>query len=349
MRKRRKIIITIIIIALLGLTFVLIKGKNGSVEVRRVDVTSGPITKTVSAAGEVKSKYQADLALPTIGVIDYISVSKGDKVVAGQILANVYNYDTKQTAKAYKDARDVALHDLNIYVESYATNVNAVGGQDEYNINVRRLEELLSKAEASYQSTLGSLDKTVIKTPINATVIDITKNEGEVIGAGSTLVKVADLANLIFEVNVDQEDFGQVLLGQKTEIVLDSYEDEIFLGKVTDLPKHVDETTDEFVVEIEINQSTQPPILLGMSGDAHIVINQANGDSSSIPFDALFDDEDGFYVWVEDNGSIKRMGVEIGLEGDVYTQINSDILDLNIVVSNSDTKLIEGMKVKIKE
>lgn len=341
--------IAFIVIALLITFFVIYsKAKPKVFEVTAVETEVITVRKTVSASGTVISKNQSNLALAAVGQLQYLAVEKGDIVAKGDLIGNVYNYDSSQSSKALRDSRDIVLRDIDIYRENYETHPNAVGGNDEYLLGLRRMDELLSKAEASYQASLGSLSKTILYAPFSGVVLDIFKDVGEVVTAGTPLVKIADLDALIFEISVDQEDFGALVLDQVVEITLDSYDGPMFFGKVSELPQYADEATEEFIIKIELDPSTEYQILLGMNGDASIIVEEEI-DAISLTFDVIYESDDGYYIWIVENGSLVKEVVEIGLEGDVYTTIITDLSGKEIIIPVEEDGLTEGGSVKYGE
>ncbi len=296
-KKRRKLIITITLILIVFGGSYLVKKSNGHIKVESVETENVVVKQTVSASGSVISENEASLAFASMGRLEGLEVKKGDKLNKGDFIAYVSNYDSSQTSQAYKDARDISKKDLEIYIESYGSNMDAVGGEDEYYLNIARLKELISKAEASYQSTLGSLNNTYLYAPFDGTIIDTYKEIGEVVSVGANVVKIADLEDLIFEIEVDQEDFGILKIGQDVEITLDSYGEHVFTGVVRELPQYADETTTEFIVRISLMQSEEMPVLLGMKGDASIIVETSGDEVVALTFDTVFKDNDQYYVW----------------------------------------------------
>lgn len=348
MKKRRNLIIGIIILGVVGF-FIYSRTKGSVAVVTPVEVEQVQVQKTVSASGTVTSVNEADLALPATGQLQYLAVEKGEEVTKGQLLANVYNYDTSQTAESLREARDVASRDVQIYIENYETNLDAAGGEDEYRLNLKRLKQLENKAEASYQAALGSLTKTLLYAPFDGTIIDVYSDVGEVVVAGSSIIKIADLTDLVFEISVDQEDFGLLEVGQKVEVTLDSYEYLTFEGTVSELPQYADETTEEFEIKISVAQTEEAPVLLGMNGDATIVVESTDGEVSSLTFDVIYENDEYFYIWTDENGTLTKEKIEIGLEGDVYTELKTNLEGKTVVIPTEENGLEEGTKVKYEE
>lgn len=340
------IILPIVVVLVVASYFFL--SKKG-VPVKEIPIKNEVVKKTVSASGTVKSWDEADLSFPTLGTVYDIAVEKGEIVKKGTYLAALNNIVESQTAQSVKDTRDVAKLDLELYIENYETNKDAVGGKDEYEIQKRKYQELLSKAEASYQAQLGSLGKTYLYAPFEGKIIDIYFEEGETAMAGSTIIKIANEDKKIFEIELDQEDFGYLKQGQDVEITLDSYENTIFEGKVLQLPSYINqERSADFILDIDLVGENKDKALIGMEGDAYIILAKTDGEVNALTFDEIkYDINDDSYVYIIENNRVIKKEIEIGLKGDIYTEIITDIKKPIIQESDAKFKIEEGTKVKL--
>ena len=332
------------------------------------------IITTVSTSGEIKSKREAELSFGVTGEIAEIYVEKGEDVTKGDLLAIQNNYSLSQSIQAYKDARDITLRDRDLFIENYETNLSGYGGMDEFEINLRKHDETVSKAEATYQSNRATLQDTYIYAPFGGQIIDLYYEESESVTLGTAVIKIADQNDLVFEITVDQEDFGLLKEDQNVDVELDAYEDVIFSGVVSELPSYANGgDSPSFTVEIkilgeeslltlveetslEVSQSSdtnklvfsENKPLLGMTGDAHIIVEETLQQSPSLFYDEIFfDEEDNPYIWVVKDGLIVKQNIEIGLAGDIYTEVKSQVQDTIIVGINDDVEIKEGYKAKI--
>ncbi|GIW69873.1 MAG: hypothetical protein KatS3mg101_0620 [Patescibacteria group bacterium] len=305
------------------------------------------ITKTVSASGEVKSKNQADLTFTSAGKISDILVKSGDVVKKGQLLAYLDSSSQSQTTQYYKDARDIALRNKELFIKERETNIRSLGGEDEYNIKIRQMDELISQAEAAYQAQVALLNNFYIYAPFDGTVVDVYKKVGETAVLGERIMTVADMNNFVFGLSIDQEDFGLVRLGQTAKINLDSYENFDFKTTVTELPVAANATSGSFYIEIPIKDAPEHPLAIGMSGDAYIDILTSDREVSSLTIDEIFYDlEDNPYVWIAENRKLKKRFIEIGLEGDIYTEVKTDVTEV-LVPAQENQKMVEGYNIRI--
>jgi len=329
------------------LWFFLLRPKQLTALVRRVPVENKVVSSSVSASGQVKAEEQANLTFMSAGKITNISIKKGDTVKQGELLAYIDGSTQYQTSQAYQDARDVALRNKDLFVEDREANITALGGEDNYNIKLRQLDELISQAEATYQAQLSVLRNSYIYAPFDGTIIDVNKKVGETAVVGETVMTLANMDKFIFEISIDQEDYGYIKLGQPAKIKLDSYGSFEFDTKVAQVPLTANAVTGVFDIEIPLSGNPEHPLAIGMSGDAYIYVLTTKTEVRALTIDEIFYDvSDEPFVWVVENGKLKQLPVELGVEGDIYTEIKTDVSEV-VVPAEENQKLTEGYTAKI--
>lgn len=340
-KKIKNILIPALIIV--GIFFYFNKKNSATALVRRVSIEDREVKRTVSSSGIVVSDKKADLSFLASGVITRIYVSENEQVKKGQLLGSVNSSVQNQTIQSYKDARDMRLRQIELFKNEKKANARMLGGNDSYNIKLREYEEALSQAEASYQAQLSLLSNYYIYAPFDGTVVKISQKEGEAATPGVPVITVADLNDIIFEVVLDQEDFSMVKEDQEVDIDLDSYKNHTFTGVVKSLSLYSDPTKGGFVVK-NVFESNGKSIKVGMTGDAYMIIDKTEDAVPSLIFNEISYNEDGDpFVWVLDGKKVKKEPIELGLEGDLYSEIKSDLKDKTILVpATEDTKIEEG-------
>jgi RND family efflux transporter MFP subunit len=346
--KNRIFQLLIIVLIILGVRWYVGRDSSKSISVRDIEIEERVVERTISATGEVMSKKEASLSFNTIGRISEISVKKGDFVEEGQFLASIDASALSQSVQALKDARDITLREKELFIETYSSKMDDYGGEDEYNIRLRQLEEAISQAEATYMAKAITVGDTYIYAPFKGIVVDKMKEEGETVLAGTTVLKIADMDDVVFEITLDQEDYGLVQKMMPATIELDAYEDKEFSGTILELPYYANgEGTSNFSIEISISGTDGKQPLIGMTGDAHIIIQKTGSSVNSLVYDEIFlDEEDNSFVWIEENGKLFKEFIETGLEGDIYTELLSRP-EKNVVVPVDDTlEVKEGYNAK---
>jgi HlyD family secretion protein len=104
--------------------------------------------------------------------------------------------------------------------------------------NLLALQHTLQSLEAEVVRCQDNLTYTEIVSPIDGIVTRVKAEVGEVAmmgtmnNAGTELLQVADLDNMLVVAQVDESDVGSVQVGQKAKIHMQTYPDKIFEGTV---------------------------------------------------------------------------------------------------------------------
>ena len=354
MNIKRKYVIWGIIILLISLGVYYFFIKEKSVLATKIDIETTTVEKSVSANGQVSSLNHAELSFGTTGRVLSINVTKDQKVQKGALLGQIDSASAYQTLQALDDTVDIAKREKDEFIIEYSNGEKRDDyGQRKYVETIRKLDEIIHQAESSYKAQLSSLSNTAIRAPFSGTIIDVTKDASESSALGERVFTIVDTDNMYFEADLEQEDFGFIREGQSVEVSLDSYEEQekFFKGTVTTIPQFIN-SDNSILIKISIEPS-DVPVLYGMNGEARIIIDNKE-NVSAVTFDQVFTDDNGDnFVWIieKENGTdrLKKKPIEVGLEGDVYTEILTDLNGYTVVIpATNDIEFKEGLKVSVE-
>ena len=109
-------------------------------------------------------------------------------------------------------------------------------------IDVKTREALLNsaivnkqKAEAHLRVLMAQLDDTVIRSPVDGTVVYQSHEEGEIVSPGQSIYTIHDLTDLWVTVDVEETLIGRIRIGMDADVVLPSMEDRVFRGRVKEI------------------------------------------------------------------------------------------------------------------
>ena len=146
-----------------------------------------------------------------------------------------------------------------------------------------------------------ALDDTLVKSPLDATIISRPVEVGQVIssptsavGGGTVLMRMADLSKVRIRAFVDEIDIGKVTVGQEVSIRVSAFREEIFSGKVSKIEPLaiVQQGVTIFPVLIDI-ENKDNLLLLGMNTDVVIQVIDAEV-AISAPTGALRTRDDAY-------------------------------------------------------
>lgn len=152
-----------------------------------------------------------------------------------------------QTGKYTVSARQADLQNAIAQVnQARATLVTAHANLTQIDIKQQDIQQAVqavqlagdavrvAKAQVDYQN--AQFAKTIIRSPISGTVLQLASQQGETLAAGlsaPTLIVVADLNRLQVDTYVDETDIAKVHLGQEADITVDAFAKRPFKGRVT--------------------------------------------------------------------------------------------------------------------
>ncbi len=199
---------------------------SGTVEVTEISVgfkIPGKVQKLFTDEGRAVKKGDR---LAVLDTAEYESL-------INQSSASVQNAEA-QFDKANKDLeRYTLLHKdgviANQQMESARTAYDVAGSQ-------------LRLYQAAQRTAEVRLRDTVILSPINGTVLRKIIDEGETVGAGATVFLLGDLEKPWVKVYVKEDRLGQVKLGQKAEVSVDSFPKKRYEGVVSYLSSEAEFT-----------------------------------------------------------------------------------------------------------
>ena len=261
------------------------------------------IVQKINASGKIQPEEAVQITSTITGWITEITVMEGDTVDPGQHLISI---DEKQIRPRYNNAKS--------QVKSSEANLKKVQAQmdrtkslfDQKLISQQELEQVeasyqiaVSQAEQANANLLSAedeLSKTRLTAPKYGIVTSITKEEGEMAVGGmfnpGVLMTIADLSRMEVEVDVNENDVVNIIVGDTTEIEIDAYPDTMFYGVVSEIAhtaQSLNMGSQQQVTnfKVKVRMITVPDkIRPGMSSTVNI-LTETIKNTISIPIQAL--------------------------------------------------------------
>jgi HlyD family secretion protein len=208
---------------------------------------------------------------------------------------------------------------------------------------IAKAEAQVAQAKASLENAEEDLRNSTIVSPIDGLVLsrDVSVGDGVssilILGSQATLVMtLGDTSEVYVQGKVDEADIGKVYLGQPARIVVESFKDKKFIGKVTRISpfgKEKDNVT-TFEVRVSISNPTGE-LKANMTANAEVILEEKK-DVLMVPEASLIYDKDR-NASVElpdpkaDNGK-KKIAVKLGISNGVKTEIVSGLNEKQQVI-----------------
>jgi RND family efflux transporter MFP subunit len=296
------------------------------------------IGATVLATGVIRPKVGAQVAVGSraSGVLEKLHVTVGDRVQAGQLLAEL---DPIEFRTQVDRAEAVLLNAVSqrVYAEEELSRLQQLvarsAATDAQLSATRRVAESARAAEreatAALEAARVQLGYTSIRAPISGVVGSVSTQEGETVAASfaaPTFVTIVDLARLEVWAYVDETDIGRIEEGQSARFTVDTWPDESFEGSVTAVRPTAElrDNVVNYVTIIAIENRSDKLLRPEMTTTVNIVLD-GRTDVPSVPNGALRRDSGGTFVLVATPSGPDRRTVEVGFRGSDFTELLSGV------------------------
>ncbi len=259
------------------------------------------------------------------------------------------------------------LDDANAKFEADQQRVNSL--QQAYRLaqigprpeEIARARGALLQAQGQLAFAQSQLDATVIRAPVDGTILERTAEKGELItaqfasaaegGPVGSVVALADLNDLQVELDIAQDDFSKLTAKQKGVVTTDAYPDRKYDGVIAEISPEANRQKATVQVKVQIrnpDEYLRPEMnatVKFLAGDKQVAGRQAGG--VFVPTAAIRDRNGKKIVLIAFDGKVAAREVRIR-----STRSNGYLVEgLNggeDVITAGPANLQEGDRIKIK-
>jgi RND family efflux transporter MFP subunit len=182
-----------------------------------------PLPLRVDGNAVVAPLHSAQIQPEVEGVVRDIYVREGQQVAAGQVIADIADWDLRAQLAQAQSKYQTALLQMN----------RALATGDGTEAGTQRVQADYWKSEVSRDQQV--LDKTQLRSPINGVVATphIENMLGKRLQYGDTFAQILDTSYAIVDVGIDDTDSSLLHTGSHAAIKLNSFPTRVFRGSVS--------------------------------------------------------------------------------------------------------------------
>ncbi len=218
--------------------------KNDQYKTEKAD--RGHITMTVTATGTVSAVTTVQVGSQVSGVISRLYADFNSHVKKGQLLAELdptpFQAQVEQRQADVTKAKVTTANAKVTYERQRrlaAAGLAADADLDAARAQYQEAAAGVQQAVASLSSSQTNLRYTKILSPIDGVVVERAYDVGQTVAASfqaPTLFQIAqDLTKMQVQADVDQSDIGRIQVGQPARFTVDSYPDQEFRGRISQI------------------------------------------------------------------------------------------------------------------
>ncbi|MGB9082977.1 MAG: biotin/lipoyl-binding protein, partial [Desulfuromonadaceae bacterium] len=237
--RTRLAVIVVVALAAVAAAVAMVRSRAVTIETTSVSLFYPTQSFTLlNSSGYVVAQRKSAVASKTTGMLEWIGVEEGSKVVAGQIIARLENKDLEasvgqaeaalQNTRALREQSRAELADAGTSFgrqkELLAAGIVSQAEYDNAEARFKRAVAATAGAEAGIATAAAALQGatvnrsySLIRAPFDAVVLTKNADVGDIItplgaaaNAKAAVVTIADLASLQVEADVSESSLAQI-------------------------------------------------------------------------------------------------------------------------------------------
>ncbi|QZY54926.1 HlyD family secretion protein [Crassaminicella profunda] len=336
---------------------------DGTGVVEKVFVKEGEIVKKGQVLAKLKSdQLENNIQLKKIQI--EIEKSKLDQMVKEgdqslsialenaklQMEEAKRNYESNKALWEARAISNTEFEKFKTAFEQAQNNFNEAdfklkNSSNQSNIAIQR--KTIETANLELKQLEKDLGKTTIKSSIDGTVTQINLKEGVAFKREDYMFYVQNFKKNEIVANISEADINKVKVEQKVKITGNSITGKTLFGKVIRIAPGTKNIAGKKQAYVEIRIALDeyiPDLRTGFS--VNLVLNTASKKNvKAVKFEAISSDIGGnkFVNVMNKDQSVRKVPVEIGVEGDVYVEIISDVVKVGdqLLMNEDYTKIQE--------
>lgn len=320
--------------------------------VRAIQAQFQGTESAVELSGEVRAKIESRLGFRVPGKIVARKVELGTVVKRGQVLMQLDPQDlllgqaqARAGLSAAESNRDLAKAELKRYQELREKNFVAQAVLDAKETAYKAAQASYEQAKAALSNQSNQAGYASLLADIDGVVTGIEAEVGQVVAAGTPVVRVAKAGDMDVVVGVPEDKINSIRQLNDIKVKLWANSGEVYAAKLRELSPIADPVTRTFVAKIALPNNAKD-VQLGMT--ANVIFGmKSEVQMVRLPLTALFQEKNVSSVWIVESGAVKLVPVQIGSTSGEDVLISSGIQAGQTVVTAGVNLLKAGQKVHI--
>lgn len=319
--------------------------------VKTQTITMGRAGSGAAYAGEVKGRYESQLAFQVGGRIASRNVELGSKVKAGDILLQLDPKDVTENVNigaaqvaAAKAQLDLAATNMERYRQLYEQEAVSAAQYDQYKTNYDAALASYKQAEAQYAQSGNALGYTKLTADGDGVISAINAETGQVVAAGQSVVTLVKTDDLEVEINIPENRLSQATIGMPVQVALWALEGVNVKGTIREVSPMADPVARTYKVRISLLEPP-PTLRLGMTASVADFGMTTGETAILIPLTAVYQTGNKPQVWLVREDAVYLQDIVIDKFSDNQVKVTNGLKDGDVIVTAGVHKLHEGQQV----
>lgn len=352
--------------------------KDDKAQLATQSITRINIDQSIEAVGEVYAKEQVDVGAQVSGQITKLYVQIGDKVKAGDLIAQIDKdkqqndlditkaqlASTKANLESKKVALEIASSQYQREQKLYSNKATSLENLETLKNNFYSLKASVADLDAQVvqlEITLKNAEKdlgyTTIRAPMDGIIINVAVDEGQTVNANQstpTIVKIANLDEMEIRMEIAEADVSEIKVGTAVKFSILNDPEKKYEAKISSIDPADTTTSDAKSTSSSSSTSSSNSGAIYYYAKVFVknrdnflrigmsvensIVIKSAPNALAVPTYAIKNDKGGYFVELLRGGQIIKSYVKIGIKDSINTQILDGVSENDLLVLSSGAK-----------
>jgi RND family efflux transporter MFP subunit len=308
----------------------------------------------VTVPGSVQAVSQATVRAKLSAEIKRVLVREGDRVTAGQAIAEFDTAHLRAQMAERKATLESARAQLAMAERTRESNAQLVKqnfiSQNAFDTADKSHQvqlAALAAAKAQLEITELSMTDAVVRSPISGTVSKRHVQPGEKVSFDAPLLSIVDLAQLEVQAQVPISDVTQIRKGMPTHVDVEGIDGRKFEGRVERINPSAEPGTR--TINIYVSLANEDSLLkTGMFARVLLTISP-EAEVPALPLSAVRTEAAQPFVWVVADQKLARRNIITGKRDEraQWVEVTSGLAPGEVVLATKFDNLKDGLAAKV--
>ena len=375
--KKTLIIVIVLCVGAVALYVGFLK-KDDKAQLATQSIVRINIDQSIEAVGEVYAKEQVDVGAQVSGQITKLYVQIGDKVKAGDLIAQIDKdkqqndlditkaqlASTKANLESKKVALEIASSQYQREQKLYSNKATSLENLETLKNNFYGLKASVADLNAQVvqlEITLKNAEKdlgyTTITAPMDGIIINVAVDEGQTVNANQstpTIVKIANLDEMEIRMEIAEADVSKIKVGTAVKFSILNDPEKKYEAKISSIDPANTTTSDAKSNSSSSSTSSSSTSAIYYYAKVFVknrdnflrigmsvensIVIKSAPNALAVPTYAIKNDKGGYFVELLRGGQIIKSYVKIGIKDSINTQILDGVSENDLLVLSSSAK-----------
>lgn len=309
-----------------------------AVPVETREAATGSVSSYLSSTANLVPENEVRVLAEGEGRLAKLNVDEGDRIAAGDVLAELAREDAEINFKKAQVRAETARQ---AYERARRLMEQELLSSDEFDKLAQTHQVAVQElAEAEWR-----LEKTYIRSPFAGRVTQRNAQLGQHIRPGDELFTVADFVPLVARIYLPEQDVLSLEPGQRVRIALRADAGVDFDGRIQRISPVVDTATGTVKVTVEardVPRKVRPGSFVRID-----IVKETRQQAVLVPREAVVRELQSTYVFVAKDGQAQKRTVTLGLEEDGSIEAIDGVTSGEQVIVAGQGALEDGARIEL--